>query len=260
MRKTNLIFIIDSSGSMSSLQNDTIGGFNGLIEEHRRSETPTVVTTVTFDSVPHVLYDGVDVMEAPLLTQETYRPGGFTAFLDAVGETIELVQNRTDNTPAENRPDQTLCVIITDGQENRSQKYTKPQIKQMIHHQENGHGWKFMFLGANMDAVAEATSYGIGTAATYTASEVGTRTVFDTLVCASKGYVTDGALASDWDASLTGDSSAEMNSIATAIDAAGTHTDADTLDMTGGYVDTTISVANREHDPFYYTLADSTDD
>lgn len=213
MKKTDLIFILDSSGSMSPLKTDTIGGFNSLLEEHRAAETPTAVTLVTFDSTTRIIYDGADILEAPLLTEETYRPGGFTALLDAVGETIDRVQHRIDSTPQEERPDQTLCVIITDGQENHSTKYKKDQVKQMIQHQEAGHGWKFIFLGANMDAVAEANSYGISTSATYAANEIGTRAVYETLSFASKGYVADGCISADWDASLKNATKEEANSV-----------------------------------------------
>lgn len=181
MKTTEVIFVIDKSGSMAHLTNDTIGGFNGFIES-QKDDTKTLLTTVLFDTSWKVLHDGVDVYEVSPMTTKDYITGGGTAMLDAIGETIERVQDRHDELGAE-KPDNVLFVITTDGEENSSRKFTKAQIQKMIKHQENGHGWTFMFLGANMDAVSEAASIGVAAncSVTYDWSSQGTDVMYTTL-------------------------------------------------------------------------------
>lgn len=159
MKHTEIVFVIDKSGSMSRLTNDTIEGFNGFVES-QKDDTKTTLTTVLFDTTWKILHDGVDVYEVEPMTTKDYMAYGGTAMLDAIGEIINRVQDRHDEL-GEDKPDNVLFVITTDGEENSSHKFTKPQIEKMIKHQTNGHGWEFMFLGANMDAVKEATSIGI---------------------------------------------------------------------------------------------------
>lgn len=175
MKHTEIIFVIDKSGSMSNLAGDTIGGFNGFIESQKAIEGKATLTTVLFDTTYKTLHNGVDLHEVKAMTNSDYLPYGGTAMLDAIGDTINQVQDRHDELGTE-RPENVLFVITTDGEENSSRKYTKSQIEKMIKHQTNGHGWKFMFLGANMDAVKEASSIGISsdwsTNYTYTAKGV----------------------------------------------------------------------------------------
>lgn len=160
MKNTEIIFVIDKSGSMAHLAGDTVGGFNGFIESQKAVEGKAALTTVLFDTTWKILHDGVDIHEVKTMTLSDYIAGGGTAILDAIGEIINRVQDRHDELGKE-KPEEVLFVITTDGEENSSHKFNKSQVEKMIKHQTNGHGWKFMFLGANMDAVKEAESIGI---------------------------------------------------------------------------------------------------
>lgn len=167
MKHTEIIFVIDASGSMSHLVGDTIGGFNGFIKSQQALDGKATLTTVLFDSGLKTLHDGVDIREVKPMTTSDYCAGGMTAMLDAIGETINRVQDRHDELGNE-KPEKVLFVITTDGEENSSHKFTKKQIEKMIKHQTNGHGWEFMFLGANMDAVKEANDIGISSSHSHT--------------------------------------------------------------------------------------------
>lgn len=184
MKHTEIIFVIDASGSMSHLVGDTIGGFNGFIESQKAIDGKATLTTVLFDSTWKILHDGIDIHEVKPMTTSDYVAGGMTAMLDAIGEVINRVQDRHDELGSE-KPDNVLFVITTDGEENSSKKFKKSQIEKMIKHQTNGHGWKFMFLGANMDAVKEAQDIGISSnyATNYTYTAQGTSNVFATMDC-----------------------------------------------------------------------------
>ena len=160
MKNTEIIFVIDKSGSMAHLAGDTIGGFNGFIESQKALEGKVTLTTVLFDTTWKILHDGVDLHEVKTMTSSDYIAGGGTAMLDAIGEIINCVQDRHDELGTE-KPEEVLFVITTDGEENSSRTFNKSQIEKMIKHQTNSHGWRFMFLGANMDAVKEAESIGI---------------------------------------------------------------------------------------------------
>lgn len=182
MKNTEIIFIIDKSGSMAHLANDTIGGFNGFIASQKALEGKATLTTVLFDTTWKILHDGVDIHEVKSMTSADYIAGGGTAMLDAIGETINRVQDRHDEL-GEEKPEEVLFVITTDGEENSSRQFTKSQIEKMIKHQTNGHGWTFLFLGANMDAVKEAESLGISSshAEGYTYTAKGVQDVYTTL-------------------------------------------------------------------------------
>lgn len=184
MKHTEIIFVIDKSGSMSNLVGDTIGGFNGFIESQKAIDGKATLTTVLFDTSYKTLHDGVDIKEVKAMTNADYVAGGGTAMLDAIGDTISRVQDRHDELGSE-RPEEVLFVITTDGEENSSRKFTKSQIEKMIKHQTNGHGWKFMFLGANMDSVKEAESIGIAKnyATGYTYTSQGVNDVYATMSC-----------------------------------------------------------------------------
>lgn len=182
MKNTEIIFIIDKSGSMSHLAGDTIGGFNGFVKSQQDLDGKATLTTVLFDTTWKTLHDGIDINEVKPMTDSDYVAYGGTAMLDAIGETINRVQDRHDGLGAE-KPEKVIFVITTDGEENSSRKFTKSQIEKMIKHQTNGHGWEFMFLGANMDSVKEAASIGISCdrAVTYDYSCMGTKAVYDTI-------------------------------------------------------------------------------
>ena len=197
MNSTEIIFVIDKSGSMSHLTKDTIGGFNGFVES-QKDDTKTTLTTVLFDTSWTILHDGIDVYEVAPMTTKDYVAGGGTAMLDAIGEIINRVQDRHDEL-GENKPTNVLFVITTDGEENSSRKFTKTQIEKMIKHQTNGHGWTFMFLGANMDAVKEAESIGIKRdySVNYDYSVRGVDAVYTTMSCAASTWKSVGALVGE---------------------------------------------------------------
>lgn len=195
---TEIIFIIDKSGSMQPLTDDTIGGFNGFVESQRELEGEAYLTTVLFSTDHKKLHDHIDIREVPAMDKKQYVPGGMTAMLDTLGETINEVQTRIDNTPVDERPNNILFVITTDGLENSSHTYNKSTVQKMIEHQTKGHDWQFIFLGANMDAVSEASQLGIDLAATYTADSIGTKAVYDSINCAASSYRATGAVDSAW--------------------------------------------------------------
>lgn len=192
MKHTEIVFVVDKSGSMAHLTGDTIGGFNGFIESQKALDGKATLTTVLFDTYIKTLHDGVDIHEVKPMTKTDYIAGGATAMLDAIGETINRVQDRHDELGAE-KPDNVIVAITTDGEENSSRKFTKSQIEKMIKHQTNGHGWKFMFLGANMDAVKEAESIGItrDCSVTYDYTTKGVRGVYTTMNCMATAARTD---------------------------------------------------------------------
>ena len=158
---SELVFIIDKSGSMHSLTADTIGGFNSMLESQKKEDGDAFVTTVLFDTEYKVFQDHVNIKDARFMTDVDYVPGGMTALLDALGYAIDSVGKRLAETPEEERPENVIFTIITDGLENSSKEYTKSVVKEKIEHQQSKYSWKFVFLGANMDAVKEAGGLGI---------------------------------------------------------------------------------------------------
>lgn len=178
MRKglTEVIFILDCSGSMSGLEADTIGGFNSLIRKQRKEEGEAIVSTVLFDDACDVIHDRVPIAKVENLTEETYFVRGCTALLDAVGGAIHHIGNVHKYAREEDRPEKTLFIITTDGLENASRRYTYARVKTMVERQKEKYGWEFLFLGANIDAIRVAGNIGICAdfAATYLHDEKGT--------------------------------------------------------------------------------------
>lgn len=172
---SELIFILDRSGSMSSLKYDVIGGFNSLIEKQKQEEGEAYVSTILFDTNIEKLHDHIDIKEITPMTIDEYEPMGMTALLDAIGITIDSAGKRLSETPEDERPEKVIIAITTDGEENSSREYTKAQIKEKIEHQQNKYSWTFIFLGANMDAIDEAVNLGIDAnfASTWTTSAAG---------------------------------------------------------------------------------------
>ena len=158
---TELVFIIDRSGSMSGFEKDTIGGFNSMIAKQKQGDGKVYVSTVLFDHEEIVLHDRVDIQKIDPMTENDYQPRGCTALLDAIGGAIHHIGNIHKYARNEDVPEHTIFVITTDGMENASKKYTSRKIKEMISRQKEKYGWEFMFLAANIDAVETAENIGI---------------------------------------------------------------------------------------------------
>ena len=158
---TELVFILDRSGSMAGLESDTIGGFNSLIEKQRKQDGKCYVSTVLFDNVSEVLYDRVELSKIRKMTEDDYTVRGCTALIDAIGGSIHHIGNVHKYARPEDVPEQTMFVIMTDGMENASRRYSYFQVQRMVKRQQERYGWEFLFLGANMDAISAARSFGI---------------------------------------------------------------------------------------------------
>jgi uncharacterized protein YegL len=174
---TELVFILDKSGSMAGLEADTIGGYNAMLVKQQKAEGEAIVTTVLFDHDYELLHDRINVKGISPITDKDYEVGGTTALLDAIGFTIQKIVNVQKRTSEEERAEKVLFVITTDGMENASREFTADKIKKMVQMQKEEYGWEFLFLGANIDAVSTAARFGIEEdfAVDYHADEVGTQ-------------------------------------------------------------------------------------
>ena len=159
---TEMVFILDRSGSMSGMEADTIGGFNSMIERQKKEDGEALVSTVLFSDKSRVLHDRNPIGTIEPMTEREYCVGGCTALIDAIGDAIHHIGNVHKYAREEDRPGHTIFVITTDGMENASHRYTSDQVKKMVEHEKNKYGWEFLFLGANIDAVETAARYGIG--------------------------------------------------------------------------------------------------
>lgn len=158
---TELVFILDKSGSMGGLEKDTIGGFNSLLEKQKNVDGECRITTVLFDNSYELLHDRIDIKAVGKITEREYYVGGSTALLDAIGRTIKKIVNVQKNSADEYRADKVMFVIITDGEENASREYSSDKVRKMIEKEKKKYGWEFIFLGANIDAVETARRFGI---------------------------------------------------------------------------------------------------
>lgn len=158
---TELVFILDRSGSMSGLEKDTIGGFNSLIEKQKKEEGEALISTVLFDDEQDVIYDRVPLDKIEKMTDAQYYVRGCTALLDALGGAIHHIGNVHKYAREEDRPEKTLFIITTDGMENASRRYSYEKVRSMVERQKRKYNWEFVFLGANIDAIATAAKFGI---------------------------------------------------------------------------------------------------
>lgn len=185
MRKnlTEVVFILDCSGSMSGLEADTIGGFNSMIEKQKKETGEALISTILFDDESEVLYDRVGVQQIKPMTDRDYTVRGCTALLDAIGGAIHHIGNVHKYARPEDVPEHTMFVITTDGMENASRRYSSDKVKQMIERQKTKYGWEFLFLGANIDAVETAGHFGIDAhhAVNYHSDSVGTGLNYEVL-------------------------------------------------------------------------------
>lgn len=174
---TELVFILDKSGSMAGLEADTIGGYNAMLKKQQSAEGEAIVTTVLFNHDNELLHDRINIRGISPITEEDYEVGGTTALLDSIGFTIQKIVNVQKRTSEDERADKVLFVITTDGMENASREFTADKIKKMVLNQKEKYGWEFLFLGANIDAISTAARFGIDEdfAVDYHADQEGTQ-------------------------------------------------------------------------------------
>lgn len=197
---TELVFILDRSGSMSGLEGDTIGGYNAMLEKQKKEPGEVVITTVLFDDKYELLHDRINLRGIEPISDKEYFVRGSTALLDAVGKTINKIGNVQKHTAEDERAEHVMFVITTDGMENASREFSYEKVRSMIEHQKSKYGWEFIFLGANIDAVAAAERFGISKdrAANYNADSEGTllnyEVISETVSCMRSSH----AISEDW--------------------------------------------------------------
>ncbi len=179
----DLTILLDKSGSMEAVKSDTIGGINSFLDDQSKIAGECRVSLYQFDDEYETTYENALISVAPRLNNDNYRTRGWTALLDAIGKTVNSIGNRLSKLPENDRPSKVIFVIQSDGQENRSKEFTRVAIFDMIKHQQEKYNWKFVFLGANMDAIATASSYGISSKSslTYAANSGGTSNLYKSL-------------------------------------------------------------------------------
>ena len=204
---TELVFILDRSGSMSGLEKDTIGGFNAMIEKQKKEPGEAYVSTILFDNVSEVLHDRVKLPEVPKMTDRDYTVRGCTALIDAIGGAIHHIANIHKYARPEDVPEKTLFVITTDGMENASRRYTSEQVKKMIEREKSKYGWEFLFIGANIDAVETGARFGIGRdrVANYVSDSQGTDILYASVNEAVCQVRSSAPLSADWNRRMEND-------------------------------------------------------
>ena len=204
---TEIVFILDRSGSMAGLEDDTIGGFNAMIEKQKKQDGECYVSTVLFDTESTVLHDRIRLSDVPPMTDRDYVVQGCTALIDALGGAIHHIGNVHKYARREDVPEHTMFIITTDGMENASHRYTSNEVKRMIERQRSKYGWEFLFIGANIDAVETAARYGIdrNRAVNYKADGEGTRIVYESVSKAVQNVREDAPLKADWSNEIDAD-------------------------------------------------------
>ncbi len=197
---TEIVFILDRSGSMRGLEGDTIGGFNSMIDKQRKEDGEALVSTVLFDNTSEVIHDRVNIRNIKPMTDRDYIVRGCTALLDAIGGAIHHIGNVHKYARTEDVPEHTLFIITTDGMENASRFYSSDRVKQMIERQKENYGWEFLFLGANIDAVETAKNFGIGAdrSVNYNSDSEGTKLNYEVLSEAISAVRCNEPLSADW--------------------------------------------------------------
>lgn len=197
---TELVFILDRSGSMAGLESDTVGGFNSMIEKQKQQDGDCFVSTVLFDAESEVVHDRVKLASIPNMTDKDYTVRGCTALIDAIGGAIHHIGNIHKYARPEDVPEHTMFIITTDGQENASHRYTSEQVKKLIERQKEKYGWEFLFLGANIDAVETASRYGIGAdrAVNYHCDRKGTQLNYEVMSETICAFRESRPITADW--------------------------------------------------------------
>lgn len=196
---TEVVFILDRSGSMEGLEADTIGGFNSMLEKQKENEGEVLVSTVLFDHEIEILHDRVPLSEVKNMTRKEYWTRGSTALLDAVGSSIKHIRKIHKYAREEDRPEKTLFVITTDGMENSSHRYDYNEVKKLVEAQKES-GWEFIFLGANIDAIGTASHLGIDAdrAVNYHSDSIGTKAIFSGISCFMSSFAAMPEVGNSW--------------------------------------------------------------
>ena len=204
---TELVFILDRSGSMGGLESDTVGGFNSMIAKQKKEEGVAYVTTVLFDDQIETLHDRVELQSVAPMTEKEYFVRGCTALLDAIGETVRHIETIHKYVRPEDVPAHTMFVITTDGMENASKKYSSNEVKRMIERKKEEAGWEFLFIGANIDAVETAATIGISRerAVNYHADSKGTAVLYESIAAPMCAMRAGKAVSNDWKADIEAD-------------------------------------------------------
>ncbi|MBP5578889.1 MAG: VWA domain-containing protein [Ruminococcus sp.] len=204
---TELVFILDRSGSMGGLESDTIGGFNGMIEKQKKEAGEAYVSTVLFDNESEVIHDRVKLSEVRPMTDKDYYVRGCTALLDAIGDAVKHIGNIHKYARPEDVPEHTMFIITTDGMENASRRYGYKEIKKLIEKQKEAYGWEFLFIGANIDAVEVAERVGISKerTANYVADHMGTGVLYEALSAPITALRKNMKISREWAESLEND-------------------------------------------------------
>ncbi|MBR2526947.1 MAG: VWA domain-containing protein [Blautia sp.] len=204
---TEIVFILDRSGSMAGLEDDTIGGFNAMVEKQKKEPGEAVLSAVLFSDDNTVIYDRADIRKVEPLTDRQYFVGGCTALLDAIGGAVHHIGNVHKYARKEDRPAKTVFVITTDGMENASRRYSYSKVQRMVKRQQEKYGWEFLFLGANMDAISVARSFGIrkDRAVRYACDSAGTSLNFEVAGKAIARVRSGQEIKEDWCAEIKED-------------------------------------------------------